>query len=78
MLKTLAVSLRRAADQRGMLVGLRVYAPDAEDLLAGWQRHWPFPEIKLLGHRWAEPDMEDVFTAYSQGYVTMLDEETIR
>src|SRR5439155_9148337 len=53
----LGVSLRSGS--------LRVYAPDAEDLLAGWQRHWPFPEIKLLGHRWAEPDMEDVFTAYS-------------
>jgi ABC-2 type transport system ATP-binding protein len=66
----LGVSLRSGS--------LRVYAPDAEDLLAGWQRHWPFPEIKLLGHRWAEPDMEDVFTAYSQGYGAMLDQEAIR
>src|SRR6476646_1933149 len=31
----LGVSLRSGS--------LRVYAPDAEDLLAGWLRHWPFP-----------------------------------
>jgi len=26
----------------------------------------------LLGERWMEPDMEDVFTAYSQGYDGVL------
>ena len=36
------------------------------------RRAWPFPELRLLGHRWAEPDMEDVFTAYSQGYHAVL------
>jgi hypothetical protein len=25
-----------------------------------------------LGERWVEPDMEDVFTAYSQGYHGVL------
>jgi len=50
----------------------RVYAGDAEALLAAWQRAWPFPEAALLGHRWVEPDMEDVFKAYSQGYHAML------
>ena len=33
-----------------------------------WKKQWPFPELRWLGHRWVEPDMEDVFTAYSQGY----------
>ncbi|MEO7951055.1 MAG: ABC transporter ATP-binding protein [Spartobacteria bacterium] len=60
----LGVSLRSGS--------LRIYAPEAEALLAAWQRDWPFPGIKLLAQRWAEPDMEDVFTAYSQGYDAML------
>ena len=50
----------------------RIYAGDAEALLAQWQSAWPFAEARLLGHRWAEPDMEDVFKAYSQGYHPML------
>ena len=50
----------------------RIYAGDAEALLAQWQREWPFPDAALLGHRWVEPDMEDVFKAYSQGYRAML------
>ena len=50
----------------------RIYAGDAEALLAQWERAWPFPEAALLGHRWVEPDMEDVFKAYSQGYHQML------
>jgi ABC-2 type transport system ATP-binding protein len=50
----------------------RIYAVDAEALLAQWQRAWPFPDVALLGHRWVEPDMEDVFTAYSQRYHAML------
>ena len=65
----LGVSLRSGS--------LRIYAPEAETLLADWQRSWPFPEIKLLAHRWAEPDMEDVFTAYSQGYDAMLNKEAL-
>ena len=60
----LGVSLRSGS--------LRLYAPDPERLLATWQEKWPFPELKLLGHRWVEPDMEDVFTAYSQRYDGIL------
>lgn len=56
---------------------LRVYAPEAERLLAGWQEHWPFDGLELKGHRWAEPDMEDVFTAYSQGYDVMLNKAVL-
>src|SRR4051812_18113398 len=50
----------------------RVYAEDAETLLTQWQREWPFRDIRLQEHRWVEPDMEDVFKAYSQGYHQML------
>jgi ABC-2 type transport system ATP-binding protein len=51
---------------------VRLYAPNPEELLARWQKTWPFPELKLLGHRWIEPDMEDVFTAFSQRYDAIL------
>ncbi len=50
----------------------RLYAADAEALLAGWERAWPFEGVQMQGHRWVEPDMEDVFKAYSQGYHEML------
>jgi len=60
----LGVSLRSGS--------LRVYAPEAEQLIARWRENWPFPDIRLLGERWVEPDMEDVFTAYSQGYDGVL------
>src|SRR2546423_10276127 len=60
----LGVSLRSGS--------LRVYASDAEQLIARWRENWPFPDIRLLGERWVEPDMEDVFTAYSQGYDGVL------
>ena len=53
---------------------LRLYAADPERLLESWRKSWPFPDLKLLGERWVEPDMEDVFTAYSQGYVALLKE----
>src|SRR5205823_10824592 len=64
----LGVSLRSGA--------LRIYAPDPKALLQSWQTNWPFPDLKLLGERWVEPDMEDVFTAYSQGYDAVLKEAT--
>jgi ABC-2 type transport system ATP-binding protein len=51
---------------------LRLYAPDPERLLESWREKWPFPDIKLLGERWVDPDMEDVFTAYSQRYDRIL------
>ena len=64
----LGVSLRSGA--------IRIYAPDPEELIAGWRSNWPFPDLKLLGDRWVEPDMEDVFTAYSQGYDSVLKKNT--
>src|SRR5438034_530698 len=51
---------------------LRLYRPDPERLISTWQTNWPFPDLKLLGKRWVEPDMEDVFTAYSQRYDALL------
>jgi ABC-2 type transport system ATP-binding protein len=64
----LGVSLRSGS--------LRLYAADSEKLIAQWRENWPFPELRLLGERWMEPDMEDVFTAYSQGYDGVLKEPT--
>jgi ABC-2 type transport system ATP-binding protein len=60
----LGVSLRSGS--------LRLYAADAEKLVAEWERAWPFGDLKWRGRRWVEPDMEDVFTAYSQGYDALL------
>jgi ABC-type multidrug transport system ATPase subunit len=64
----LGVSLRSGS--------LRIYAPDPEKLAANWRANWPFPELRLLGERWVEPDMEDVFTAYSQRYDAVLKRST--
>ncbi len=50
----------------------RIYAGDPAALLAQWQAAWPLADARLIGHRWADPDMEDVFKAYSQGYHAML------
>jgi ABC-2 type transport system ATP-binding protein len=60
----LGVSLRSGS--------LRLYAAEPEKLIARWRAAWPFPDLHLLGERWVEPDMEDVFTAYSQGYNDVL------
>jgi ABC-2 type transport system ATP-binding protein len=62
--EVLGVSLRSGA--------LRIYSANAEELMARWKTSWPFPDVKLRGERWVEPDMEDVFTAYSQGYDALL------
>jgi ABC-2 type transport system ATP-binding protein len=51
---------------------LRVYSADPEHLITRWKTQWPFPELQFKGEKWIEPDMEDVFTAYSQGYDTMI------
>jgi ABC-2 type transport system ATP-binding protein len=64
MPEVLGVSLRSGS--------LRLYTPEAEQLIAKWRENWPFPDIRLLGERWVLPDMEDVFTAYSQGYDGVL------
>jgi ABC-type multidrug transport system ATPase subunit len=47
---------------------LRLHAEDPYALLRDWQIRWPFPNLRFLGFNWVEPDMEDVFRAYSQGY----------
>ncbi len=60
----LGVSLRSGS--------LRLYTAEPEQLLAKWRARWPFQDLRLLGERWVEPDMEDVFTAYSQGYDGIL------
>jgi len=60
----LGVSLRSGA--------VRIYAREPENLFERWKMNWPFPDLRLLGQRWVEPDMEDVFTAYSQGYEAVL------
>src|SRR6478736_1502104 len=62
--EVLGVSLRSGS--------LRLYTPEAEQLIARWRENWPFADIQFLGERWVQPDMEDVFTAYSQGYDGVL------
>src|SRR5215470_16136051 len=64
----LGVSLRSGS--------LRLYAAEPEKLMARWHERWPFPDLHLLRERWVEPDMEDVFTAYSQGYDGILKRST--
>ncbi|HEX8312134.1 MAG TPA: ABC transporter ATP-binding protein [Chthoniobacteraceae bacterium] len=69
------VRLRSQPDVLGVSLrsgSLRIYAADAEGLFARWKAEWPFPEIQWLDHRWVDADMEDVFTAYSQGLHQML------
>jgi len=51
---------------------LRVYSAEPERLVEKWKTQWPFPDLQFKGERWVEPDMEDVFTAYSQGYDAMI------
>ncbi|MBA2622192.1 MAG: ABC transporter ATP-binding protein [Chthoniobacterales bacterium] len=60
----LGVSLRSGS--------LRLYAAEPEKLVARWKEQWPFADLRWVGDRWVEPDMEDVFTAYSQGYDAVL------
>ncbi len=60
----LGVSLRSGS--------LRIYAAEPERLVARWKENWPFRDLRWLDERWVEPDMEDVFTAYSQGYGALL------
>jgi len=64
----LGVSLRSGS--------LRLYAAEPEKLMNRWRQDWPFRDLRLLGERWVEPDMEDVFTAYSQGYHGILKPST--
>jgi ABC-2 type transport system ATP-binding protein len=69
------VQLRTAPEVLGVSLRsgrLRIYAPDPDKLIESWRANWPFPELRLLGDRRVEPDMEDVFTAYSQRYDGVL------
>jgi ABC-2 type transport system ATP-binding protein len=69
------VRLREAPGVLGVSLrsgSLRLYAPDSQNLLAQWKHEWPFPNLQLRRERWVEPDMEDVFTAYSQRYDALL------
>ncbi|HJT81597.1 MAG TPA: ABC transporter ATP-binding protein [Chthoniobacterales bacterium] len=54
---------------------LRIYAREPEGLIEKWKANWPFPDLQLRGSRLVEPDMEDVFTAYSQRYDAILNRE---
>ncbi len=56
---------------------IRLYASDPRQLLAGWQAAWPFSGLRLIDHRWTDPDLEDVFRAYSQGFEALLRQETL-
>ena len=82
-IKPLMPALVRLREEPGVLGvslrsgNLRIYTAEAESLLAKWRQHWPFPDLQLKGERWAEPDMEDVFTAYSQGYGAMLNKAAL-
>jgi ABC-2 type transport system ATP-binding protein len=60
----LGVSLRSGS--------LRLYTADPDQLVQSWESSWPFEDLHWRGHRRVEPDMEDVFTAYSQGYNALL------
>ncbi len=51
---------------------VRIYAAEPEKLSAEWKQNWPWPGLRWIGSRWAEPDMEDVFKAYSEGYEEIL------
>ncbi len=68
------VALRGAPGVLGVALRsgrVRVYARNPNALLAEWTERWPFKQ-RLAGYRWVDPDMEDVFTAYSQGYREIL------
>jgi ABC-2 type transport system ATP-binding protein len=47
---------------------LRIHAKDPDRLLKEWHQHWPFPDLRWLGYSWVEPDMEDVFNAFTLGH----------
>ncbi|MDQ6939514.1 MAG: ABC transporter ATP-binding protein [Verrucomicrobiota bacterium] len=69
------VRLRDQPDVLGVSLrsgSLRIYAARPEELVRRWREEWPFPDLQWKGQRWVEPDMEDVFTAYSQGYTAVL------
>jgi ABC-2 type transport system ATP-binding protein len=48
---------------------LRILTDDPEALITELHKTWPYPELRWLGHEIVPPDMEDVFMAYSLGYL---------
>ncbi len=75
------VRLREAPGVLGVSLrsgSLRIYAPERGGAARGVATHLAvFRHPICVAHRWAEPDMEDVFTAYSQGYDAMLNQEAL-
>jgi hypothetical protein len=51
---------------------VRIYAEDPRALLAKWQAAWPYTDLRWTDHSWVDADMEDVFSAYSQGFSSIL------
>ena len=47
---------------------LRIHARDSEALLDSWLKRWPFENLRWLGYSLVEPNMENVFIAYSRGF----------
>ena len=71
------IELRQAPGVLGVSLRsgrIRIYSAEPEALISRWHESWPYPELKLTSDHWSEPDMEDVFTAYSQGYDGVLKE----
>ena len=69
------VRLRNEPDVLGVSLrsgSLRLYTADPEKLVARWREHWPLEGIRWNDQRLVDPDMEDVFTAYSEGFNAML------
>ena len=74
------VRLREAPEVLGVSLRsghLRIFAEEPEKLIQRWRAAWPFGELELRGDRFVEPDMEDVFTAYSQGLDRVLKERHV-
>lgn len=72
---TALVRLREEPNVLGVSLrsgNLRIYAAEPQELLTRWKQNWPYSDIKWCDERWVDPDMEDVFTAYSQGYTALL------
>jgi ABC-2 type transport system ATP-binding protein len=52
---------------------LRLQAHNPEVLLGNWLEHWPYAHLCWMGYSWVDPDMEDVFMAYSLGNYQAVD-----
>jgi ABC-2 type transport system ATP-binding protein len=69
------VRLREEPDVLGVSLrsgSLRLYTAEPDKLVARWRERWPLDGIRWKGERLVDPDMEDVFTAYSEGFTSML------